>query len=306
LVELTVACIRNHQPAFPQDLSENALAVQACCAIAIGEVIGGDTAVPSRVRTLAAVLTKAATSVRPPVQERYLRAIIDTLSKSATDSLQQAAEAARRREPLSMVALDRIQPPTELGDFASFWEGARKAWRDFAAAAERQSQADREELEVLWWVYGGHSQTTGELLSKMKLGAAILCCGAEIADRVLVPPLSSTRDIVRRVVETSRKPTEQSDKALTDLVKSWEPSVLPAFAPPRGTADQALASSRPGLLPLTWLSLRLIESGATVAWEPEFTSKTKLSSDHTARPAAWAEQIYWERVARRIFVSPQV
>src|ERR1019366_5213776 len=200
LVELTVACIRNHQPAFPQDLSENALAVQACCAIAIGEVIGGDTAVPSRVRTLAAVLTKAATSVRPPVQERYLRAIIDTLSKSATDSLQQAAEAARRREPLSMVALDRIQPPTELGDFASFWEGARKAWRDFAAAAERQSQADREELEVLWWVYGGHSQTTGELLSKMKLGAAILCCGAEIADRVLVPPLSSTRDIVRRVV----------------------------------------------------------------------------------------------------------
>jgi hypothetical protein len=205
-----------------------------------------------------------------------------------------------------MAALDSIDPPTEIGQVAEFWEAACRGFRDFAAAAERQSQADREELEVLWWVYGGHSQTTGELLSEMELGAEVLCCGAEIADRVLLPPLSSTRDIVRRVVETSRRAAERSEKALTDLVKSWGPSVLTVFAPQRGSADQALASARPGLLPLTWLSFRLVESGAAVGWEPEFTSKTKLPSHHAARPARWAEQIYWERVARRMFVSLQV
>src|SRR6266446_2070529 len=80
VVQCLVGAIREHESAFPQDLSENALALRACAAIALGEIVvrHGDQAPPDDAVQIASVL-RSGLGVRPAQKGKYLRQLLDEL-----------------------------------------------------------------------------------------------------------------------------------------------------------------------------------------------------------------------------------
>jgi hypothetical protein len=53
------------------------------------------------------------------------------------------------------------------------------------------------------------------------------------------------------------------------------------------------------LFPISWICLRISESGSTTGWEEEFQNKAGFSTTETYGPEVIARQVFNERVAQR-------
>lgn len=328
LVQGVIECIRNHQPAFPEDLSENALDLRACCAVAVGEVLirdEGTASPPDNDAKLAASLIVTALGLRPRLRQRYLQSMIDELHVAALATMQRAAEAQRERQSGSSKRLESVKvaataqaaatttaaAATATGEVTAedidekldaFWLQLMPVLQESFASIERQAAADREELEVLWWLYNGYSEELKKPLVNLKPGAAAISCGVEVADRVVVPPLGSIRQMVLQAADKNRKQADTVAKPLRELIEQWEPEISSLLMPSDGDAQQLLREY-PALLPLSWLGLRLHEGGHAAGWNQEFEAKTGAPLSHPHKPAALAVQAFNERVARRLYLS---
>ena len=100
LVSTLVEVIRHHQPAFPADLSENAIDLRACCAVALGEMLCQPDAASRREPVVVASLLLSAISLRPVSSERYLKAVLEGLQGLASELLERAALLRRSPAPL--------------------------------------------------------------------------------------------------------------------------------------------------------------------------------------------------------------
>jgi hypothetical protein len=124
-VATVVEGIRNHQPAFPADLAENALELRITCALALGELV-------TRVRTkgqqanavLAASLLIAGSGIRPEERGNHLRTATTELITAAREAVQTRAVEVRERDELDLGPLQEFSPP---GDLAAGVLGARNA-----------------------------------------------------------------------------------------------------------------------------------------------------------------------------------
>ena len=291
--------VRNHQPAFPTDLSENALDLRACCAVALGEMMSRPDAAKSREPVLVASLLLSAIAFHPMRSERYLKAVLEGLQGLASELLDQAALLRRNRAPLPV---DRLSKLTAAVDVTSFQEQFLPAI--VACFDELQSHAlmEREERELLWWLYAGSSSTTGQRVSTLKLGAAPICCGGELANIAIQPPLASIRHMVCRAVEEGRKARDLGDRSLEEMVLDWDDKVLRVLAAVESKTD-SLISAYPPLFPLSWLCKRLCESQVRSGWKEEFESKTGFSPTEKRPLAEWAVQVFNERSAQRFLAS---
>lgn len=324
LVRSVVECIRNHQPAFPQDLSENALDLRACCAVAVGELLtryqSGD-GVRDKDARLAAVLIVPAFGLRSRLKQKYLQATLDELHAAAVATLQRAAVAKRERQGVNLKKLEGIKvaavntaaattPKTPVAatdedidkKLTALWKKLLPALKESFASVERQAAADREELEVLWWLYNGVSEGLDQPLSALKPGTAAVCCGVEVADRLVVPPLASVRQMVAHGTDKNRTSDDTSAKSLEELVGQWEREVA-GLLMPADTELQRDVRRHPALLPLSWLSLRLHEGNHAAGWNQEFEMKTGAALSDTHKPAELAVQAFNERVAQRLYTA---
>ncbi|MFO0842334.1 MAG: GTPase-associated system all-helical protein GASH [Gemmataceae bacterium] len=301
LIKTVVEAIRKYQPAFPGDLSENALEVRATCALTVGELIVRAPRKGQRAdRTLAAALVQSGLGIRPDEAGKHLRAVMSDLHGAARDYSQQRAVAVRTRDPFDADKFDEV-PQT--GDVAGFWNSLKPVLKGAVEAIQAQRKIDREEVEVLWWFYNGHAVALGKQLADLPAQAAAVACSIEVADRVVLPPHQGLEPMVAEAVNRGRKAADLASRALSKVVSGWEGPVLQLAV---GSADgeaAGTAQSFPALFPLTWLCRRLSETGGGSGWGKEFAAKTGLPADLALTAGQVATQMFRERVAGRLLIE---
>ncbi len=284
VVQCLVGAIREHESAFPQDLSENALALRACAAIAIGEILvrSGDEAPGPDALVISSVL-RSGLGPRPSPKARHLRQVLEELDAAATKVL--SSGGLLRRQLV-------VQPP-EAADPSALNKAIKKI--------VQQSAIDREELNVLWWMFAGTSTTNGQPIAAMKTGEAVLCCGAELGSQCLLPPTSSLEAMVRRAYEAGRNLQGMKDRDIEALAADWKGESPHVLVPDEDA--QNYARKYPSLFPLSWLCDRLLTSKGATGWTTEFERMTHIPANHSRSPANWAIQVFRERVAHRAIMD---
>jgi len=295
IVGKLVSAIRNHDSAFPGDLSENALELRVTAALTLGELLAlSEKALPIEEAVVIGAVLQSGLGIRPAPDEKYLRQMIDELRGLAERVREDGARSKRHRASTYQQSLAGMVPAEGQPTWKTITAGLNSA---FANVLER-SAMDREEIDVLWWIFAGASATTGELLAKMSPGASILCCGTEMGDRSLLPPGPSAEAMIRRAYEQGRKGKDLAARTIEAVAADWSPSLLTALAPNAQGRD--IGKRYPALFPLSWLCDRLIESHGAPGWLSEFEIKTSISKTHTRSPEDWSGQIFRERIAIRL------
>lgn len=301
LAEVVAECIRKHDLAFPDDLSERWLELRVCCAIALGEILtsaDGDTISKAQ---LAAGLVVSAVGLRPQAPEKHLQGILHELEKSARMVLGTAAVAQRKREKVEFQSLDAL---TSASDIPALGKQIKTTLEQQLRRLEQQVAMEREELDILWWLYNDFSERLSKPLTALGAGSAAICCGIEVADRVICPPLDSVRHMVAHAVEKGRNAPDSAETTLEQTVGQWEAGIYNLLVP--ATAEmQEFVRGFPILFPLTWLALRLHESQGSPTWHQEFESKTSISPKKSYRPAMISVQAFNESVALKMYLLYQ-
>ncbi len=298
LAEKALDSIKKFQSAFPSDFSLNALAIRACCAIALGEILSSPKIYAQYPlgAQLAASLVISATGLKLELTEHHISKVLKEVRHLASALLQKTALEARERPPIPYNQLEKISRPEQVVDF---WQTAAPEISNCFEAVERQSRADREELNLLWWFLTGYSETIESSIFDALPGTAAVLCGAEVASTVIVPPLNKIRDMVSRAAEFGRKKTEIKEKPLAHFVSHWDEKVWNAIVPSESDEEQAIRDS-PDIFPLSWLALRLQESHGASFWPNEFQKMTGISPNLNCRPGLIAVQILNECTSLRI------
>lgn len=297
-----VKCIRDNQSAFPADLIDNALELRALAAIALGEIITrnyGSANGPGDAAILSSALITTGSELRPRAQERFLNIMMDELIASAHVATSIAAAINRQRIPLDFDELKEAASDTTAEDFLAEF---RPVLENLFRHLEEQAASDREELQVLSWLYNNYSVTLGKSLGKLDPYETALCAGAEVGDLVRTPALDGIQNMVIEAVERITQKKKNKNLSLREIVKQWTDKGMSTLQP-SDTNIQTIVRQFPPLFPLTWLCMRLLESGAHVGWEEEFNLKTGLDSAENYDPQTITKQVFNERVAQRIYAQ---
>jgi hypothetical protein len=291
-VEVLIRTIKSHESAFPGDLAENALAVRACAAIALGEILvrHGEEAPEADALVIASAI-RAGLGVRPEHKGKYMKQLLDELGAAAARVLQIGGEIRRHR---NSNLVDRLKGIAAPADMPAAWKAISPVLLDIA----RQVEVNQEELNALWWFFSGQSNSSGKALADLPTGAAALCCGVDIANQALLPPTENLEAIVRRGFEGSRKAQDLSERSIEKIVADWESGTLSALIP--DDESKELATKYPVIFPLSWLCNRLLANQGAKGWGAEFQKLTGLVVASACTPSVWANQIFRERVAQRI------
>ncbi|MGH9427110.1 MAG: GTPase-associated system all-helical protein GASH, partial [Terriglobia bacterium] len=163
-------------------------------------------------------------------------------------------------------------------------------------ALDRHLRVDREELQILWWVFGCHSTTVDKPFHAIDVCQRAIAAGSELAELVIVPPARGSSQFLHAVLKEDRQLT------LRQLIEPCGPDVLQSVARRSGEVDPVL-KAHPSLLPLMWLSVRRIESGMASGWEAECEQRTHVSPNEDRAASTWAVQVFNECVAARLLVA---
>ena len=280
-----IAAIQVPQPSFSSDIGANVLDVRVFAGVALGEYLLAQT----ETEAITAALVISALGTRVPPQERYLAEFVLALQQVAQGSIEAAGRAGRERPELDMDAFQGTDVPT-------ITRSINDVLNKFKDAVDKNLRADREELQVLWWVFGGYSTRLGEQFESLDLPQRILASATELADLVIVPPMKASNQFLNAVLREDRPLT------LRHLIEPLTSVVLESVAGRRAQMSVVL-SGNPALLPLSWLCCRRLESGMVTGWEGEFEQKTHISVSDERSASSWARQVFNECVVARLLAA---
>lgn len=182
------------------------------------------------------------------------------------------------------------------------WEGVKQA---FALAAETTQEALRklairqrtavndvakfievqdEELQMLWWLTGQHSEDYNRPFSKVPSDAQPFVFASELAEATeVLPGPPSVKAILSRAVQRVR-----SKVRISDAVNALEPEWL----------ESAVEESDPSPVstPLHFAIKRQLETGAGDAWIAGWAAATGIDQNFTLSRIITGELFYRERL----------
>lgn len=296
-----VESIRKFQPAFPAELSENALDLRVTCALALGELLvrGPKKGAPFR-SVLPAALFVAGDGVRPVDGGKHLADALKGIASEAWRVLEAEAVSVRERQEVDLDELAGIEVPN---DAPTFWKNLLPALQSCFTTLQDQVRADQEELEVLSWFYREHSDTFAKPLRDLSAHYAALACGSEVGDRILLPPHRGVYHMIVSAVTRGRgKKGELDELPWAKVASALDEQARNLLAPDDDQVTAFVGTAAP-ILPVTWLAVRLKDSQGAPGWEAEFERKTGLKADVGIKPGAFAEQVFKERVAQRLLAT---
>jgi GTPase-associated system-like protein len=297
-VSTIISCIIDHQPAFTSDLSNNALELRACAMIALGEIITREvekSEEPSDDAVLASLLLLSGAGLRPKVQERYLKITLDELIKFARTAAGQAAVAKRQRTDLDFEALGEVAAGA---DTTSLLKSLRPVLKELFKQLEQQAAVDREELQVLSWLHNNYAETVGKSIADLDPFEAAMCCGIEVADMVRIPPIEGIRQMVADAVVRNRKKPDLKKITLVEVIEQLSRESQGALLSVDANVRKLVQRFAP-LFPMSWICLRIGDSGSPTGWEEEFQNKAGFPATENYAPEVIARQVFNERVAQR-------
>jgi hypothetical protein len=286
----------------PHDLKENALELRAVAAIAVGELLVEQSESGSDAAVLAALSFKSALSLRPPASEKHLKWVLDKLLSASDDVLETAAQLRRQRGTPALTKLATIKESAPATDL---WTVVVPTIRSALKEAVRQAAIDREEIEALWWMFAGFSETEKQPLSTLQPLAAAFCSGVELAQRALLPPSLTAAAMVKRAVESQRDASTLGPISLLDAAKDWSDTMLNALSPVAGSRAETVVSY-PALLPISWACRRIRDcktSGHKLG--KELKVATGIPPTFSCPPAEWGTQVFRESILQRVLTDDE-
>jgi hypothetical protein len=294
--------IAEHQPTFVPTNSIHDVEYKVCCALALNELLARNEVV-SWVISAQIVASMSNRSIQGGT---YWNQIVKQLLSNAMGALHSSALRQRRRANLNLKAFDDIEIQTEdddgepLNTAENLWEQLLQPIKDALRTLENNAVSDREELELLWWLYHGTSEKLDIALSDLSVFEAALFCGVEIGERAQVPPVSSVRVLVRRASLTGHSTKAASPKPFADIVLTWQADTLKAILKSLSDVNLNFVRRYPSTCPVLWIIDRLDQAGTPIDWASEWEFKSGLSSSQKWTPNKIAEQIFNERILLRL------
>jgi len=297
LVTTLVEKIRAEQSAFPANLEENALELQIVAALVLGELMSPAARNQNReLSDLGAAMLLCLVECGTESTAPHLAAVIKELVGLATTTLEKSARQARKRVDLDLSELEGMEVP---GDIPAFWKNLLPQLINAFNSLNEEAAKDREELEILWWMFNGFSSKLQQPLAALPVDVAAVACGTELAMRVLLPASSATAAMVEEATGRDRKSTQLGEKPIEDCASKWKQQGYDCLKP--DDQDQReFVLAHPALFPLTWAAIRLDDSGGTVKWDGELGLKTGLDPKHIVTKAKIARQAFRERTCLRM------
>jgi hypothetical protein len=286
-----VETIRANDATIPGDLSENAVELRALAAITVGELLGKQAAKPSDDAILAAMAIVSGLALRPATTSKHLRFVLETLFGASIKLLSTAAELRRQTSNTATLKLQALEKPAEEDVWTSIVPVIRSAINEVSS----REKVDREEIEILWWMFSGFSETEQISLTELSPVAAGVCAGIELAQRSIVPPPPAAAALVKRSVEAGRKQQALAVVTLQDALTEWTPTMFERFIPAEGNAAQ-IAARYPSILPLSFACRSLRE---TSKLEKVVAAKTGVPLNRSLSPADWGAQVLREKLLHR-------
>lgn len=297
VVKTLVDKIRSEQSAFPADVNENALELQIVAGLVLGELMSPATRkLKPELSDLGAAMLLTLIECRAESPLPHLAAVIKEVIGLATNTLDNSAQRARKRVGLDLSELEEMEAP---GDVPAFWQSLLPKLVNAFNSLNDEAAKDREELELLWWMFNGFSSKLQQPLAALPVDVAAVACGVEMAMRVLLPASSATAAMVEDATARDRKPTQLSEKAIEDCVVKWKQQGYDCLKPD-DEEQRNFATAHPALFSLTWVAMRLEDSGGTVKWDGELGLKTGLDPKHVVSKAKLARQSFRERTCLRM------
>ncbi len=222
---------------------------------------------------VAAVLTYG---IHPQIQHRKIH---PGFQKVALEMCQDAAtlletQARDLRNRSASTTLAKVDPSLPAATDATFPEAVKKALNDLHGAfaqtistMRRESMADREELDILWWLQTGFSKRIEKPLSEVDANLAWAEIAEDAAALVNIPPALATIPVIETVIRRFVPKPEENLKA-GDLVgvKLEKPTValaiagdyprlFPSLTATQGVLNQAAWTDQTGLRGSTKLTI---------------------------------------------------
>lgn len=283
---------------LPADLKENALELRALAGMVVGELLENSLKDGVSDEAMLAALGISAASLRPAAKDKHLEWMRSELLAQAGKVLQQGAAQRRQRSTPALSKLNDIELPEEEDEEeGGHWKEVLPAIRAALSEAKAQALIDREEIDMLWWMFAGFSEIEQKPLAKLSPSAAAFTAGVELGRRCLLPPSLSATAMVERAATSGRKATALAAITLDDAATEWTEALLDGLSPGDEKGKSAV-NHCPALLPLASVCRRLREGGGAKLGK-EFSSVTGLALDEPFSPVVWGTQAFRETVFLR-------
>lgn len=294
-----IKCYQTHIVSLPSNLADNSLELRVAAGLALEEIFSRASAEEDDTRNdteVSAPLLLSTLGLIPTPSEPHLTDRISELKSTAENFLETDARELRERQALNLSSFENHPVPFDQANWTKVITQIQSAFNQL----EQQVAADKEELEILWWLQNRISKRLNESFSNMPAFKAALYVGLELAELTLLPPLNSTVAIVQKAIENDRKASDIKPKPLEQIVNRKATNAWTLLAPADKCTNEFVASF-PSLFPLSWLGMRLQESKGSAAWQEEFIKRSGVLVDHPFTPVEIAEQVFREQIALRIY-----
>ncbi|MCF5691283.1 hypothetical protein GIV23_05425 [Pseudomonas sp. PA-1-2A] len=155
---------------------------------------------------------------------------------------------------------------------------------------DREIDLLREESQMLWWLFSGHSRSVERSFSLLTPHQAAVIGAFDLGNLTTVSLLGpvAAPAILERIIGLSKKSKGTQAIELSKVIDGFSPEDLESL-------EVASAKLPPRLAPFT-TALDLAKTMGNGAWHVRFSSKTGLDASIVSEPLALANQLYREHL----------
>lgn len=250
--ETVLAAVLNAHPSFdPQQATADA-DLKTCCAVALNEFFVRQAERRSILRSsvLPASCTAAALRWRTTKSGVHVSQCMNSLLQNAEAILDAADERRRVRKDLPA---DKFK--NSLAEDGATLSTAGEA----IDLLYSEMLKDWEEIQALWWVFGGYSHLRKSAFQDLSASDAAIVAGCELAQIIKAPATFALTALCARATRAAPNANEKAafgtilQNVGTDCWKALDIT----------TRAESLIRKHPSIFPVSYTGLRLTEGGAT-------------------------------------------
>lgn len=246
-----------------------------------------------------------------------LRDVVDAARKNTTDKaieVRKVKDVSQLKTPLNInTEITNIKASTEASNFPqalpsietsltkinASYKQLTKYIEDTFVSQKENLQLQREESNILWWLFGGYSKDLNMPFSKIEPSVVPLLAGKELGDLTIkIPgPIGAEAFLDKILKDLAIKcPSEINlKKAVNNTSREWREKLIPA-----GFEEIE------DFCPVHLAIVKSLETDGADDWIPSYQKKCALNVTTPISSIALAYQVYLERLLVRHHVEGEI
>lgn len=158
---------------------------------------------------------------------------------------------------------------------------------------DRQMRLMREETQMLWWIFGGHSRSLCREFGSLDPHQAALVGAVDLANLTNYSHLGpiAAPAMLERVIASSKKQKAPSAKSLLVILESFDQADLDSL--------EISTELPPRITPIS-IAIDLVRTLGKGAWHQRFKTLTGIDASIEFEPISLAVQLYYEDLLGQI------